>query len=282
MMDDDDVRILRRLRLVEGPTGLGDPDAGAVAVVVDVETTGFDPVEDAVIELALRRVRHDDDGVITRVGRLYSWREDPGRPIPPDVSRLTGLQDADVAGCHIDVPLATRLLSDADMVLAHNAAFDIRFVERRLPGMGRPVWACSMAEVDWPGHGFDGRKLGHLLAQCGWFHDAHSAGADVDAVIALMRHTMPDGRPALAHLVESAAEDVWRVRAVGARISLKDHLKRRGYSWNPDDRVWQRCIAERDREAECIWLRERIYHSAVNPFGGEPQWDRLVRGRRYE
>lgn len=277
----DEVRILRRLRLAEGPTGLGDPDAGGVVAVVDVETTGFDPDEDAVIELAVRRFRHDSDGVVTRVGRLYSWREDPGRPIPPDVSRLTGLTDADVAGACIDAPLATRLLADADTIVAHNAKFDLKFVERRLPRLGNPVWACSMAEIDWPHNGFDGRKLGHLLSQCGWFHDAHSAGADVDAVIALLRHPMPDGRPALGHLLDSVGEDAWRVRAVGARIVLKDLLKRRGYSWDPDAKVWERCVAEPDRAAERMWLSERIYHPSVNPFGIEPEWDRLARGRRH-
>jgi DNA polymerase-3 subunit epsilon len=278
---DSDVRVLRRVRIEEGPTGRGDPDAGAVAVVLDVETTGFDPGEDAVIELAFRRLRHDAEGVVTRVGRLYSWREDPGRPIPPDVVRLTGLTDADVAGASIDAPLATRLLAEAATIVAHNASFDLRFVERRLPGLGTPRWACSMAEVDWPAHGFDGRKLGYLLAQCGWFHDAHSASGDVDAVVALLRHPMPDGRPALGHLLESAAEEVWRVRAVGARISLKDQLKRRGYRWDPDGKVWHRCVADRQREDERAWLAGCIYAPEFNPFGAEPEWDCLGEGRRH-
>lgn len=277
----DEERVLRRLRLVEGPTGLGDPDAGDVIAVVDVETTGFDPEEDAVIELAIRRLRHDADGVVTRIGRLWSWREDPGRPIPPEVARLTGLTDEDVRNRSIDTAFATGLLADARFILAHNAAFDLRFVERRLPGLRAPGWACSMSEVDWPGHGFDGRKLGHLICQCGWFHDAHSAGADVDAVVALMRHGLPDGRPALAHLLESASEDVWRVRAIGARISLKDALKRRGYRWDSEGRVWHRTVADRDREAERAWLAERIYHQDVNPFGAEAEWDRLAWGRRH-
>ncbi|MGY4395402.1 DNA polymerase-3 subunit epsilon [Sphingomonas sp. UYAg733] len=277
----DEVRVLRRLRLVEGPTGLGDPDAGRVAVAVDVETTGFDPGEDAVIELALRRFRHDENGVVTRIGRLYSWREDPGRPIPPQICRLTGLTDAAVADARIDTGLATRLLSDADHVVAHNAKFDLRFVERRLPALGQPHWACSMQDVDWPAQGFDGRKLGHLLSQCGWFHDAHSAGSDVDAVIALLGHAMPDGRPAMAHLLASASEDSWQVRAVGAHISLKDLLKRRGYGWDPDAKVWQRRVAEGDRDEERAWLADRIYAESVNPFGNEPQWDRVQWGRRH-
>lgn len=277
----EEVRVLRRLRLAEGPTGLGDPDAGPVAVAIDVETTGFDPGEDSVIELALRRFRHDADGVVTRIGRLYSWREDPGRPIPPEITRLTGLANADVEGAAIDTAAATRLIAEADLVVAHHAAFDLKFVECRLPGIGHPEWACSMAEIDWPAHGFDGRKLGHLLAQCGWFHDAHSAGADVDAVVALLRHGMPDGRPALGHLLDSAAEDIWRVRAVGARISLKDVLKRRGYRWDPDAKVWHRCVPGRARDGESAWLAERIYAPSVNPFGSGPEWDRLARGRRH-
>lgn len=276
-----DVRILRRLRLREGPTGAGDADVGSVAAVIDVETTGFDHERDAVIELALRRIRHDHDGNVTRIGRLYSWREDPGRPIPGDVSRLTGLTDADVAGRRIDDALVRRLLDDVDMVVAHNAAFDFKFVDRRLPGIERPVWGCSMQEVDWPANGFDGRKLGFLLCQCGLFHDAHSAGSDVDAVIALLSHGLADGRPALAHLLDASADEAWRVRAVGAPISLKDHLKRRGYGWDPRGRVWHRRVAGRHRDDERTWLAENIYAEAVNPFGLEPDWDRLDRRRRY-
>lgn len=277
----DDVRILRRLRLVEGPTGLGDPDAGTVAAAIDVETTGFDPEEDGIIELALRRFRHDADGVVTRIGRLYTWREDPGRPIPADVSRLTGLTDQSVAGQRIDTGLATRLLSDAALVIAHNAPFDLKFVERRLPGIGRPDWACSMQDVDWPANGYDGRKLGHLLSQAGWYHDAHSAGADVDAVIALLGQRMADGRPAMGHLLEAHAEEAWSVSAVGAHISLKDVLKRRRYRWDPERKVWHRRLPDRDLGEERAWLAERIYAADVNPFGNEPQWDRLDKGRRH-
>ena len=92
---------------------------------------------------------------------------------------------------------------------------------------------------------------------------------------------MPDGRPALAHLLAAASEDAWRVRAVGARISFKDELKRRGYGWDPDGKVWHRTLSGEARAVEAAWLSERIYHAAVNPFGAEPQWDRLQRGRRY-
>ena len=98
----DDVRTLRRIALEEGWTGRGDPEANFVAAVLDVETNGLDIRDNAVIELAIRRIRHDADGIMTRVGRPRSWLEDPGRPLPQEVASLTGLTYDDLMCQSID------------------------------------------------------------------------------------------------------------------------------------------------------------------------------------
>lgn len=156
----DDLRSLRRIAVATGETGHGDPDAALkVAVALDVETTGLGD-EDKVIELAMRRFRYDDEGRIVEIGRAWSWREDPGQPLAEDVIRLTGITDQDLVGRRIDDRVANGILAGADIVIAHNAAFDRPRVEARLSGLPTLRWACSCTEIDWQSAGFEGRSLG--------------------------------------------------------------------------------------------------------------------------
>jgi DNA polymerase III epsilon subunit-like protein len=93
-------------------------------VFVDVETTGIDAKTNAVVEVACQLV----DG-----GRLVATFEslvDPGRPIPPFVTGIHGIDDAMVRGKPTlgeIVPTVLRL-ADGAVVVAHNAAFDRRFL----------------------------------------------------------------------------------------------------------------------------------------------------------
>jgi DNA polymerase III subunit epsilon len=264
---DPSVRVLHRLDVQEGPTGEGAEKGPHVALVLDVETTGLDFERDAIIELAMRRVRYDDRGVITHIDRAYEWTEDPGKPIPPEIAALTGLRDEDVAGRLIDDDAATRLLRSASVIIAHHSRFDRRWVERRLESAQGLAWACSMEQIDWRSRGFDGRSLGFLLCQAGWFHDGHRAGVDVDAVIQLLRHPFEDGRTALADLLERSARPSWVVRAVGADFSVKDLLRSRGYRWDPSRKTWWTEVTDDDRMREEFWLAANVYSTSARALG---------------
>ena len=225
-----------------------------VAVIIDTETTGLDRARDAIIDLAMVRVAFDPAGRIVRIGKLRNWLEDPGRPIPPEVTKLTGITDAQVAGRRIDEREACDLIIAADVVIAHNAAFDAPIVERRLPAITGRAWACSSYEVDWPGMGFDGRRLGHLLNQIGLFHQGHRAAADVRALVHLLAHRLPGGETVLASLVDTASRPTWRLEALGAAYSHKEALKARGYRWSPSSRVWWTEVSAEALADERRWL----------------------------
>ncbi|HEX8388520.1 MAG TPA: DNA polymerase III subunit epsilon, partial [Sphingomonas sp.] len=157
-----------------------------------------------------------------------------------------------------------------------------RWIEKRLEFARGLVWACSMEQVDWRAHaGFDGRSLGWLLMQAGYFHDGHRAGADVDAVIQLLRHRGADGRTALSVLVETAAEPSWLIRAVGADFAVKDLLKARGYRWDGDRKVWWREVADVDRLGEEFWLAANVYAVAANPKRLGPEIERVTARERF-
>ncbi len=275
-------RVLRKLEIAEGRTGV--PYHGGdtfIAVVVDVETTGLDLAKDVVIELAMRRFRYDKLGRILKIDAAKSWFEDPGCPLDAEVTRLTGLTDAGLVGQRIDEAEATRVLCSAHLVIAHNAAFDRKFVERRLAdAAGRP-WACSMCEVDWAAAGFEGRSLGWLGVQAGWFHDAHRASGDVDAVIALLSHVLPDGRTVLAELVGRSAMPSMRVEAVGADFGVKDELRNRGYRWNPDSKVWWKDVLAAELDEETAWLGRTVYGFQCRSKACGPRITELTARERY-
>jgi DNA polymerase-3 subunit epsilon len=277
-----DVRVLRRLEVAEGFTGEGVDEGASVCAVVDVETTGFDLSADAMIQFAMRRLRFDADGVITRIGACHSFLEDPGRPIPPEIARLTGVSDADVTGRSFPDGKIEWALNHVDIVVGHNAAFDRKWIEKRFPGATGLPWACSMEDVPWQRRGFDGRKLGFLGVQCGFFFDAHRADVDVDAVVALLGHRFADdGRTALSVMMETARADTWLISAVGAAFEVKDRLRARGYRWSASERVWAKEVRDDERFAEEAWLAAHVYSNEARPRCLEPRIERRTCRERY-
>lgn len=116
------------------PAGLA-PLRRAEYVVVDVETTGGSARRGhRVTEIAV--VRADAGG---RVLHEFCTLVDPGRPIPPFITRLTGISDAMVrrAPRFREIAAEVRDLLDGRVFVAHNASFDWRFVRMEMDRCGR-------------------------------------------------------------------------------------------------------------------------------------------------
>lgn len=252
-------RVLRKLRPATGFHARRPGAVCRVGVAVDVETTGLDNAADKIIELAVQRFRYDETGHIVQVGQPRVWREDPDCALDARITKLTGLTAEMLKGQAIDEKMAVEILSSADLIIAHNAAFDRPFVDKRLPAIAGKAWACSMAEPDWLELGFDGRSLAHLVSQCGWFYEGHRAENDILALIYLLAHELPDSRTVLADLITRSEEHSYRVNAVDAPFEAKDRLKARGYRWNAILRFWSKEIRESDRVAEEAWLKAEVY-----------------------
>jgi len=97
--------------------------------VVDVETTGGSPGRGhRITEVAVVEIR---DGTIAAD---FHTLVNPGRPIPPRIARLTGINDEMVAGAPFFEDVAPDLLDllEGRVFVAHNVAFDWSFVSAQM------------------------------------------------------------------------------------------------------------------------------------------------------
>ena len=128
-----------------------------VYVAIDLETTGLDPNRDAIIEIgAVRFACSWPDMAHYRVLERFVTFVDPLRPIPLRIQQLTGIRDADVAGAPMLDAVSPELLafvtSDVHYVIAHNAGFDMGFLQAGGIDFHRPVQdTFELASILLPG-----------------------------------------------------------------------------------------------------------------------------------
>jgi DNA polymerase III subunit epsilon len=193
----------------------------------------------------------------------WEWFEDPGFLIPPEITGLTGITDEMVTGQSIDDGAVNDLLGRAVLIIAHNAVFDRRFLERRLPAFATKHWACSRSDIDWKAEGIRSSALEFVTYALEFFHDGHRAASDCRATLHILAQPLPrTGRLALQALLEKARTPTWRLWARESAIETKDFLKNRGYTWSPGEfgrpRSWYRDVLDADKTAEVAWLRANV------------------------
>jgi DNA polymerase III epsilon subunit family exonuclease len=105
-------------------------------VIVDIETTGWLADEAGITEIGAVRLSHG------RPMAEFSALVNPGIPIPPPITELTGITDDMVAESpRITDVLPAFLEFAADgVIVAHNAPFDIAFLAA----------ACEHSGLEWP------------------------------------------------------------------------------------------------------------------------------------
>ncbi|ACL61350.1 3'-5' exonuclease [Methylobacterium nodulans] len=256
-------RVLRRLRAFE-PEAADPEEPTYLGLILDTETTGLDPAADEVIELGIIAFTYGPSGRIHRVRHRFNQLQQPARPIPEEVTRLTGITDADVAGRRIDDRAVEALAARARVVIAHNARFDRRMCEARWPVFAGLNWACSCHQIPWREEGHEAARLGGLLADHGYFHNGHRAIDDCEALLWLLARPLKrSGRLALATLMEAARRPTVRLWASDAPFALKDRLKDRNYRWSSRRRCWYIDLDEAQLEIERSFLSREIYGGAL-------------------
>jgi DNA polymerase-3 subunit epsilon len=171
------------------------PWAAHPIVMIDTETTGREPAEDRIVEIAI--VTGRDGKVLSR----DTWLINPQRPIPEDSSAVHGIRDEDVRDKPTFADVCPEILERlaGAVPAAYNAAFDRGFLLAEIKRIGRgglldvPATRDRVVWLDplvWARHLYPeekSRKLTSMAELLGIeLQQAHRATADAEAALLVM------------------------------------------------------------------------------------------------
>lgn len=228
---------------------------------LDFETTGVDLLNDEVIEGAILLFELTPEGRMgTKLDEFQSFN-DPGRPIPPFITRLTGITDDNVRDQTLDWDRLTDICRRAELIVAHNAGFDRSWLEKQKISVPA-LWGCSHTMIDWKGsHFMPCAHLKHLAWEHKFFPNAHRAMDDVVTLAQLLEMSSvgnPD-RTYLQEMLSHMAQKSHIVFATGAPYDSKDKLRMKKFRWSPSKRVWWKMIKENDLPDLAHFLALEVY-----------------------
>ena len=159
--------------------------------VFDVETTGMSPARDRIVQIGA--VRIDRDGYISRFQSFIN----PGIKIPCGVISVHHITDEMVASAPVFARAGRDFMDFASgsTLVAHNARFDLGFLQESLARCGLPLWkgrtldTLRLIKTTHPG--LPSYKLQSLRAifqltdNCGDMQ-AHRADADVEWTLQIL------------------------------------------------------------------------------------------------
>ena len=175
-----------------------------------------------------------------------------------------------VAGKVFDQTVINSIVSPATLVIAHNADFDRRMLEREFDIFKTKPWACSFKQVPWSTLKVRSAKLDYIAITAGLFFEAHRALADCEALLHLMAIPSQEGSTPFSHLLANHQDSQVKIYAVGSPFDSKDKLRERRYAWNPEgqgrySKCWSKKIRKAEVQDEMAWLSANVYgRSAIN------------------
>ena len=187
-------------------------------VALDLETTGLNPNNDAILEVGAVRFRGGE--VLETFQRLVN----PGRPIPDYVQRLTGIAPRDIQRAPAFSSIAPDLQDfiGGDPVLGHNIQFDLRFLNSAGLSLPNPAYdTFDLATVLLPK--LRRYALGYLAGRFGVAHDkAHRALDDAQATrqvfLYLLRLAERQDGGLLGYIGNLAQRGLWPTGAILGQV----------------------------------------------------------------
>jgi DNA polymerase-3 subunit epsilon len=211
-------------------------------LILDTETTGLDPQQHHCIEVGAVLFDVPHRAVLSQVSFLLPCGRNDAEAINGIAAAVSRLPQPWSAG----LACFEALLESADVVLAHNAAFDRQwFGHGPLPGIAKP-WLCSMEDLRWPAErqlrpNPSVRDLALAYGVPVWA--AHRALTDCIYLAQVFERC--------AELEQLLAEGLEPRRLYRARVSYEERHRAReaGFRWNdPVSGAWTRRLSEREVE----------------------------------
>lgn len=165
-------------------------------VIFDTETSGLDPEDNQIIELAALRVERTTAGALRIAGKMDTFIKLPeGEQLPENIVTLTGITDRllETEGVQSGTAVSRflKLVKPGPvLMIAHNAQFDACFLRELLRGFkpGRLDWLDSLTVYK------DRRPYPHKLANAilayeleGKVQNSHRAIDDVLALFEVLK-----------------------------------------------------------------------------------------------
>lgn len=218
------------------------PAAGAprTLLILDTETTGLDPERDQCIEVGAVLFDVAHRSVLTQVSFLLPCEHNAAAAIngiPPQLTQQS-------QPWRVALQCFEAMVAAADLLVAHNAAFDQQwFGHGQLPALDKP-WLCSMEDLRWPAERQlrsrpSVRDLALAYGVPVW--TAHRALTDCIYIAQVFERC--------DNLEELLVAGLEPRRLYRARLSYDERHKAReaGFRWNePVSGAWSRRLSERE------------------------------------
>lgn len=176
-------------------------------LLLDVETTGFSPRDDEIIEVALSSFTYSGKtGEIIDIIAQDSFLREPISDTAlrnyERAARVHGIPFEQVKGKTFSDRRIQEYFERTDTVFAHNASFDRSFLVQMYPEANNLDWFCTMRNVAWKDYGFENSKLLTLLKAHGITNSqTHRAMDDITYLMKLLKQKSPSGKLYLKEVI---------------------------------------------------------------------------------
>lgn len=246
-----DCRVLTEMpRVFSGKYKQGDN----IGVAIDFETTGLDPEVDEILSLGFIKFGFNDEMEITHVIESDQFYNEPTIEIPELITTLTGIDIETVRGKKITKETFDYVFNGTEIAIAHNAKFDRQFADRNY--RSDIIWGCTNADLNLrEKYNVPSGSLGVLMAYLkDYYFGHHDALEDCWALLHLL--AIDDH---FAQVVTKCYTESWDIYARNSPFESKDALKKRGYKWSGDMKMWFYPGADYDKKVEeTEWLLEEL------------------------
>lgn len=261
-----DYQVLNRINTVLPQRVATDPKQ-FIATIIDLETMGLHAAQHEILEIGMLSFSFTTGDGILAIVDSYNELNDPGKPIPSEVTKVTGITDEDVKGKAIDWSYVAHILKQTHLIICHNSGFDRNFLELQTPESISSLiktmpFGCTIHDIDWKGRGVESSKLDYINWKLGYFYDGHRALNDCWATL----NPLVQCEGAFEELKANVRKKETLICAVNAPFDKKDILKGRNYRWSDGSdklpKSWWTCVPSERLAEEKVWLDEEVYNKS--------------------